>query len=61
MAMLRSFSTFDLIKFNNVNLDPLTETYNMGIYLHFFAKWSCTTAEGTGGRVMGYVLGKVVA
>ena len=27
MTSLRPFSMFDLLKFNNVNLDLLTETY----------------------------------
>jgi N-terminal acetyltransferase B complex catalytic subunit len=60
MAHLRAFSTFDLLKFNNVNLDPLTETYNMGFYLQYLAKWPdlCFTAEAPGGRAMGYILGK---
>ena len=40
--------------------DPLTETYNMPFYLSYLAKWPdlCSTAEGPGGRAMGYVLGK---
>ena len=60
MAHLRSFSAFDLLRFNNVNLDPLTETYNMGFYLQYLAKWPdiCFTAEAPGGRAMGYILGK---
>ena len=60
MTTLRPFSTFDLLKFNNVNLDPLTETYNMGFYLNYLAKWPdyCFMAEGPSGRAMGYVLGK---
>lgn len=60
MCSLRAFSTFDLLKFNNVNLDPLTETYNMPFYLQYLAKWPdlCFTAEGPGGRPMGYILGK---
>ena len=60
MTTLRPFSTFDLLKFNNVNLDPLTETYNMPFYLQYLAKWPeyCFTADAPGGRAMGYVLGK---
>ena len=85
MTHMRSFSTFDLLRFNNVNLvraaivvfpspptrvssersvqaaqDPLTETYNQQFYLQYLAKWPdfCFTAEGPGGRPMGYVLGK---
>ena len=29
----------DLFKFNNINLDVLTETYNMPFYLSYMAKW----------------------
>jgi N-terminal acetyltransferase B complex catalytic subunit len=60
MTSMRRFSTFDLLKFNNVNLDPLTETYNMGFYLQYLAKWPqyCFMATGPGARPMGYVLGK---
>lgn len=60
MTTLRRFSVFDLLKFNNVNLDPLTETYNMSFYLQYLAKWPeyCFNAEAPNGRAMGYMLGK---
>lgn len=60
MTTLRAFSAFDLLRFNNVNLDPLTETYTVGFYLQYLAKWPdlCYTAEAPGGRAMGYILGK---
>jgi len=60
MTTMRSFSAFDLLRFNNVNLDPLTETYNMPFYLQYLAKWPdlCFAAEAPGGRAMGYILGK---
>ncbi len=60
MTSMRRFSVFDLLRFNNVNLDPLTETYNMGFYLQYIAKWPeyCFVADGPTGRSMGYVLGK---
>lgn len=60
MSTQRGFSAFDLLRFNNVNLDPLTETYHMGFYLQYLAKWPeyCFTAEGPGARIMGYILGK---
>ena len=50
----------DLLKFNNVNLDVLTETYNTGFYLEYMAKWPeyFTTAESPDGTIMGYVMGK---
>ena len=60
MTTMRRFSVFDLLRFNNVNLDPLTETYQMGFYLQYLAKWPeyCFHAEAPNGRSMGYVLGK---
>ena len=60
MSSFSRFSAYDLLRFNNVNLDPLTETYNMAFYLQYLAKWPeyCFTAEGPGARVMGYILGK---
>ena len=51
---------FDLLKFNNVNLDPLTETYNMAFYTQYLAKWPeyCFNVTAAQGRPMGYILGK---
>ena len=51
---------FDLLKFNNVNLDPLTETYNMSFYTQYLAKWPeyCFNVTAAQGRPMGYILGK---
>lgn len=60
MSTTRRFSIFDLLRFNNVNLDPLTETYNMSFYTHYLAKWPeyCFSVTAPQGRPMGYVLGK---
>jgi len=61
MTTFRDFTCEDMFRFNNVNLDKLTETYNLGFYLQYLAKWPeyCTVACDTGGRMMGYILGKV--
>jgi N-terminal acetyltransferase B complex catalytic subunit len=50
----------DLLKFNNVNLDVLTETYNMAFYMYYMYKWpeAFTVAVAPGGSIMGYCLGK---
>mmetsp|Transcript_46404 Transcript_46404/g.54224 ORF Transcript_46404/g.54224 Transcript_46404/m.54224 type:complete len:185 (+) Transcript_46404:87-641(+) len=60
MTTLRSFEMNDLLKFNNVNIDVLTETYNMSFYLQYLSKWPefFTAAESADGSIMGYVLGK---
>ena len=39
MTTLRQFCMNDLLKFNNVNLDVLTETYNMPFYMSYMSQW----------------------
>jgi N-terminal acetyltransferase B complex catalytic subunit len=60
MATLRPFRADDLFKFNHINLDPLTETYNISFYMQYLAQWPsiCATYEDHTGRIMGYILGK---
>lgn len=60
MTTLRQFEMNDLFKFNNINLDVLTETYNMPFYLYYMSRWpeAFTVAEAPGGDLMGYMLGK---
>eukprot|EP00055_Hartaetosiga_balthica_P004205 m.10609 g.10609 ORF g.10609 m.10609 type:complete len:177 (-) comp3694_c0_seq1:3967-4497(-) len=61
MTTLRPFQCNDLWKFNKVNLDPLTETYNLGFYFQYMAQWPeyFTVAESASGDMMGYIMGKV--
>lgn len=61
MTTLRQFRIEDILKFNNINLDVLTETYNGAFYMAYLSRWpeSFVVAEGPhGGKLMGYVLGK---
>mmetsp|Transcript_2626 Transcript_2626/g.3697 ORF Transcript_2626/g.3697 Transcript_2626/m.3697 type:complete len:176 (-) Transcript_2626:416-943(-) len=60
MTTLRRFTMDDLFKFNNVNLDVLTETYNLPFYMSYMSQWpeSFTVAEAPDGSLMGYMLGK---
>lgn len=60
MTTLRPFRMDDLFRFNNINLDVLTETYNMPFYLQYISQWpeAFTVAEGPDGSLMGYMLGK---
>jgi N-terminal acetyltransferase B complex catalytic subunit len=60
MTTTREFRCEDLLKFNNVNLDSLTETYHMGFYLEYKSKSPeyFTTASSPAGTIMGYVMGK---
>lgn len=39
MTSTRPFHMNDLFKFNNVNLDTLTETFNMSFYLSYMSRW----------------------
>jgi N-terminal acetyltransferase B complex catalytic subunit len=60
MTTIRQFQLNDLLKFNNVNLDVLTETYNGSFYQAYMSQWpeSFMVAKSTDGEIMGYVLGK---
>ena len=60
MTTLRPFTCSDLFRYNNVNLDPLTETYNLGFYLAYLSKWPeyFSVAEDPSGNIMGYIMGK---
>uniref|UniRef100_A0A8D3A5Q0 N-alpha-acetyltransferase 20 n=1 Tax=Scophthalmus maximus TaxID=52904 RepID=A0A8D3A5Q0_SCOMX len=60
MTTLRPFTCDDLFKFNNINLDPLTETYGIPFYLQYLAHWPeyFIVAEAPGGELMGYIMGK---
>lgn len=46
----------DLLKFNQCNLDHLTETYNINFYLEYFTKWPqlCLVLEDKHGQIEGY-------
>ena len=60
MTTLRRFRCDDLFQFNNVNLDKLTETYNLSFYLQYLATWPelCVAADGLGDVITSYVLGQ---
>uniref|UniRef100_A0A8I3WMQ3 N-alpha-acetyltransferase 20 n=1 Tax=Callithrix jacchus TaxID=9483 RepID=A0A8I3WMQ3_CALJA len=55
-----SFTCADLFRFNNSNLDPLTETYGIPFYLQYLTHWPeyFIVAEAPGGELMGYIMGK---
>ncbi|KAF9682889.1 hypothetical protein SADUNF_Sadunf05G0154900 [Salix dunnii] len=61
MTTIRRFSCNDLLRFSSVNLDHLTETFNMSFYMTYLARWPdyFHVAEGPGNKVMGYIMGKV--
>ncbi|MFH4975955.1 hypothetical protein AB6A40_002664 [Gnathostoma spinigerum] len=60
MTTIRPFDVFDLFRFNNVNLDPLTETYGFNFYLLYLINWReyFQVCEHPNKEIMGYVMGK---
>ncbi|KAJ6444198.1 DUF1793-domain-containing protein [Purpureocillium lavendulum] len=61
MASFRRFRPDDVNKFSKCNLDPLTETYELGFYLQYYAKWPSLfqVCEDVDGNIVGYIMGKV--
>ncbi|EFO25246.1 hypothetical protein LOAG_03236 [Loa loa] len=60
MTTIRPFDVFDLFRFNNTNLDPLTETYGFTFYLQYLINHGeyFQVCEHPNGEIMGYVMGK---
>ncbi|CAN6561297.1 unnamed protein product [Malus baccata var. baccata] len=56
MTTIRRFRCNDLLRFTSVNLDHLTETFNMSFYMTYLARWPdyFHVAEAPGHRIMGY-------
>jgi N-terminal acetyltransferase B complex catalytic subunit len=61
MTTIRPMDMFDLLKFGNVNLDLLTETFFTSFYGTYFNKWAeySRVQEDSVGSIQGYLLGKV--
>ncbi|RNA08292.1 N-alpha-acetyltransferase 20-like [Brachionus plicatilis] len=61
MSITREFTCFDLLKINNVNLDPLTENFGLPFYLQYLTKWPemFQVNETISGRFKGYIMAKV--
>ncbi|KAF7305604.1 N-acetyltransferase [Mycena chlorophos] len=59
MSVLRPFRADDMFKFNNINLDGWTETYDLAFYLSYLSTWPdlCYVQAAPSGRLMGYILG----
>ena len=56
MSSVRPMTANDLFKFDDCNLDPFVETYNLAFYLEYLSKWPdlCRVIEGGDGRIEGY-------
>jgi len=60
MSITRRFTALDLFHFNEVNLDPLTETYQNFFYFQYQTQWPeyFLVCESPENRIMGYIIGK---
>lgn len=60
MTTVRAFKCNDLLAYNDVNVDALTETYGLAFYLQYLATWPeyFSAATATESDVIGYVMGK---
>lgn len=60
MTSVQRFHACDIFKFNRVNLDPLTENYNIPFYLQYLARWPDYFVKQVApdGTIFGYVMGK---
>lgn len=61
MTNLRPSTCDDLFELNEVNLDPLTETYGLTFYLQYLVKWPdyYICGDHPNGDMMGYIMGKI--
>ncbi|KAJ3499138.1 hypothetical protein NLG97_g552 [Lecanicillium saksenae] len=61
MTTFRRFRPDDVNKFSKCNLDPLTESYELGFYLQYHSKWPSLfqVCEDMHGNIVGYIMGKV--
>ncbi|XP_015783241.1 N-alpha-acetyltransferase 20 [Tetranychus urticae] len=61
MTNIRPFRCEDLFKYNNINLDPWTETYGLSFYLQYIGHWPeyFQVVEAPNGQLVGYIMGKI--
>ena len=61
MATIKPFSIYDLLEYNYINLDILTETFSVNFYGKYIAKWPeyCVTLKNSTEEIHGYLMGKV--
>ena len=60
MTTMRRFKAEDMFRFNNVNLDRLTETYHVSFYMGVLAEFPDIfyLTETPNAQIMSYVMGK---
>jgi len=56
MVSIEEFCCEDLLKYNQVNFDPLTETYGISFYMSYMARWPeyFKKAVSVDGTIVGY-------
>lgn len=56
MVTLKPFTSWDLLKYNRVQFDPLTETYGFSFYMAYLARWPeyMQKLETAAGSIIGY-------
>lgn len=61
MTTIQPFSVLDCLEYNDINLDILTETFGIGFYGKYIAKWPdfCISMLNNSGSVFAYLIGKV--
>ena len=61
MTTIRRFRATDVLRFNNVNLDHLTETFQTPFYTSYFVRYPelCEVAQAPSQTIAGYMIGKV--
>jgi hypothetical protein len=60
MPVIRRVQPADLFHLNLCNLDPYTENYDIGFYMHYLMKWpSLFQCIEEHGHIVGYIIGKV--
>ncbi len=60
MSSLTPFQATDLFKLNAINLDTLTENFNIGFYLEYLTQWPSLffKSEEFNDNISGYMMGK---
>ena len=61
MTTIQPFSVLDLLEYNYINLDILTETFSVGFYGKYISMWPdcCISMLNNSGTIFGYLIGKV--
>lgn len=56
MTTIQEFSVLDLLEYNDINLDILTETFGVGFYGKYIARWPdfCISMLNNTGSIFAY-------